>query len=161
MFFRVKKIELLTTEMQSAEGERAYFPNHILANSVVLNVSRSEPRSEQVHVFVPMDFPRTLVKRLELHVEAFAKSRSDMFSGLETSVLLGLSRDMTSVRLTVGFTLSFPATDPIKSEIARSQLLLSVRDFLHENGVNVVEDKETSALPPPPNFFPIATDQSN
>lgn len=141
-YYRVMRIQLLSTEFMTTSGERVIYPNSILASKVILNHSRSDPWFDGFEVHVNLDMPRSTVAELEARVKAMTLTMPHLFNGVVVCRMRLAPLDLQKIKLACYYGLAFPRTENGKCSNARNEVFFTAMAFLTEKGVRLAHRQE-------------------
>ncbi|KAF6256732.1 hypothetical protein COO60DRAFT_1461548 [Scenedesmus sp. NREL 46B-D3] len=131
---RVKKINLMYTQLTKGSGELVWHPNTHLQQMAIVNISRSGPRWEGHTWLLDMDTPNEVLAAVDAAVAEHVAGHSAHFNGTPLVTWRGLEEPL-KIRLQVGVTYSFSGEDLRRLATTRSALLGAVRKELQRQGV--------------------------
>ncbi|KAF8070975.1 MSL9 [Scenedesmus sp. PABB004] len=131
---RVKKIDLMYTQLVRGSGELVWHPNSMMRAALLVNLSRSGPKWEGFSWLVDADTPDEVLASLEAALAAHVVANAAHFWGQPTVTWKGLE-DPLKLRLAVGVTYSFSGEDVRRWVTVRTAFLGVVRRELQAAGV--------------------------
>ncbi|WIA11707.1 hypothetical protein OEZ85_011803 [Tetradesmus obliquus] len=132
---RVKKINLLYTQLTKGSGELVWYPNTQLQQMALINISRSGPRWEGHTWLVDIDTPDEVLESVNAAVAEHVANHAAHFNGRPLVTWRGLEEPL-KIRLQIGVPYSFSGEDLRRLGTTRSALLGVVRKELHRLGVH-------------------------
>lgn len=131
--YTVHKLKLSTTILEKDSGVRVWFPNNKLAGLPIYNQSRAEVVRETFQYAMDNSTDEKVFSAVEESVTGYINHHRKDFDG-PCSCVTTAALDPLKLRLTIGVTYSFNATQGGRLSATRHGLILAVTKALVSNG---------------------------
>eukprot|EP00891_Asterochloris_glomerata_P001949 jgi/Astpho2/1949/gw1.00038.393.1_t len=130
----VEEIALQYTMVQRYDGVRIWWPNHVLCNGAVMNISRSGFRWESYKLLVDISTPAEVLTAVEEAASAHFKANPTEFTG-NKMIIANVATDPLKYMLCVWWEYAYPGTELGRMGKARSGLYLCLSKCFTKHNV--------------------------